>query len=481
MSSDEEYEVEYVEVEEGEELGDDVEIEYVEEEVEEIEEVEEEEEEQEDAGEYEFDGSDEDEDDAAVEIENEYYNAKSFVKDKPAKAIEGFQKVLDMEQEKGSWGFKALKQLVKVLYKLERYEDMTKRYAQLLEHTKSKEIVRNDTEKAINKVLSLVKTGGKDELLEKIYDLTLDYLRENKNERLWFSTKMNQGQVFFEQKRFGKLNKVLVALKESCTTEAGEIDTNKGGQLLEIYALEIQMYTEQKDNKKLRSLYEKSMALKSNALLNPRTTGIIRECGGKMNMREKQWDKAATDFFEAFKSYDEAGVERRIDCLKYLVLANMLSNSDINPFEANEAKPYKSHPDIVALTDLISAFQRKDIKQFERILRENRKLILEDTFIRNYIEELLRTIRTEVIRFIIKPYTTIRLTSIAKDLNIKVAEVESLCVDMILDNKIHGRIDQINELLVLTDKTSGTSRFQAIGNWAKNLQTVQKSVFTKVG
>ena len=79
-------------------------------------------------------------------------------------------------------GFKALKQLVKVLYKLERFEDMTKRYAQLLEHTKSKEIVRNDTEKAINKVLSLVKTGGKDELLEKIYELTLDYLRENKNE-----------------------------------------------------------------------------------------------------------------------------------------------------------------------------------------------------------------------------------------------------------------------------------------------------------
>lgn len=45
--------------------------------------------------------------------------------------------------------------------------------------------------------------------------------------------------------------------------------------------------------------------------------GIIRECGGKMHMAERQWAEAATDFFEAFKNYDEAGNQRRIQCLKY--------------------------------------------------------------------------------------------------------------------------------------------------------------------
>ena len=48
--------------------------------------------------------------------------------------------------------------------------------------------------------------------------------------------------------------------------------------------------------------------------------GIIRECGGKMHMAERQWAEAATDFFEAFKNYDEAGNPRRIQCLKYLYL-----------------------------------------------------------------------------------------------------------------------------------------------------------------
>ncbi len=35
-------------------------------------------------------------------------------------------------------------------------------------------------------------------------------------------------------------------------TEEGEDDLKKGTQLLEIYALEIQMYTAQKNNKKLK-------------------------------------------------------------------------------------------------------------------------------------------------------------------------------------------------------------------------------------
>lgn len=35
-------------------------------------------------------------------------------------------------------------------------------------------------------------------------------------------------------------------------------------------------------------------------------------------MAERQWAEAATDFFEAFKNYDEAGNQRRIQCLKYV-------------------------------------------------------------------------------------------------------------------------------------------------------------------
>ena len=54
---------------------------------------------------------------------------------------------------------------------------------------------------------------------------------------------------------------------------SGEDDLKKGTQLLEIYALEIQMYTAQKNNKKLKALYDQSLHIKS-AIPHPLILGM---------------------------------------------------------------------------------------------------------------------------------------------------------------------------------------------------------------
>jgi COP9 signalosome complex subunit 2 len=75
---------------------------------------------------------------------------------------------------------------------------------------------------------------------------------------------------------------------------------------------------------------------------------------------------------QAFKSYDEAGAVRRIQCLKYLVLATMLMESAVDPFDAQEAAPYKQDPEVLAMTNLVAAYQQNDILGFERILKTNK-------------------------------------------------------------------------------------------------------------
>lgn len=52
-------------------------------------------------------------------------------------------------------------------------------------------------------------------------------------------------------------------LLSSCEEEDGDDGVKKNSQLLEVYALQIQMYTSQKDNKKLVSIYEKALRTKS--------------------------------------------------------------------------------------------------------------------------------------------------------------------------------------------------------------------------
>lgn len=55
-----------------------------------------------------------------VNLENQYYNSKAL-KETPVKALDSFQRVLELEEsEKGEWGFKALKQMIKINFKLVR-------------------------------------------------------------------------------------------------------------------------------------------------------------------------------------------------------------------------------------------------------------------------------------------------------------------------------------------------------------------------
>jgi COP9 signalosome complex subunit 2 len=60
--------------------------------------------------------------------------------------------------------------------------------------------------------------------------------------------------------------------------------------------------------------------------------------------------------------------------------------SGINPFDSQEAKPYKNDPEILAMTNLVSSYQNNDINEFETILKKHRKNIMDDPFIREHIE-----------------------------------------------------------------------------------------------
>jgi COP9 signalosome complex subunit 2 len=379
-------------------------------------------------------------------------------------------------------GFRALKQMVKLHHRLGNQREMMERYRQLLGYVKSA-VTRNYSEKVINSILDFVSTSDAPELLAEFYETTLQTLAETANDRLWFKTNLKLCRLWLDCREYGRMSKILRELHRSCQAPDGSDDQRKGTQLLEVYAVEIQMHTEQKNTKKLKQLYTRALGVKS-AIPHPRIMGIIRECGGKMHMVERTWAEAATDFFEAFKSYDEAGASRRIQCLKYLVLANMLMNSTVNPFDAQEAKPYKNDPEIMAMTALVAAHQRNEIGEFERILKSHRAAIMEDAFVRNYVEDLLRNVRTQVLLRLITPYTRVRVATIAGELGVAEREVEALLVSLILDGRVDGHIDQVNGLLELRGSGAGADarrKYAGLDKWAVQLRSLHAAAVARVG
>jgi len=431
------------------------------------------------------DGEDVDEGGSA-DVENMYYTAKSKKEDEPEKALKEFQVIVDQEQEKGDWGFKALKQMTKLLFLvLRRPADALKTYTQLLIYTKSA-VTRNYAEKTINGILDYV-GGGKGgpvevDVLERFYQVTKDALEDAKNERLSVKTNLKLAKLWLDRKEYGRLSKLIKDLHSSTgTVTDSDEQSQKGTQLLEVYALEIQMHNETRNFTKLKEIYNASNNVRS-AIPHPRIMGIIKECGGKMWMGERHWDRASEDFFESFRNYDEAGSPQRIQVLKYLVLANMLTGSEVNPFDSQETKPYKSDPQIKAMTDLVDAYQRREVHAAEKILRDNRATIMDDSFIRSYIGELLRSLRTQYLIDLIKPYSRLELSFLAKQLNVEKDEVEELLIELILDGKVEGRIDQVAMRLELDKKQSlEKRRYNALDSWTSALESVHSAVINKNG
>lgn len=310
--------------------------------------------------------------------------------------------------------------------------------------------------------------------MERFYSLTLECFQTTNNERLWLKTNIKLAKLLLDRHDYQAVNKKLKELHNACKRDDGSEDSSKGTYLLEIYALEIQMYAETKNNKQLKALYQRALRVRS-AVPHPKIMGIIRECGGKMHMSEENWKDAQSDFFESFRNYDEAGSLQRIQVLKYLLLTTMLMRSDINPFDSQETKPYKNDPRIAAMTELVDAYQRDDIHTYEGVLAANKDL-LADPFIAENIDEVTRNMRTKAVLRLITPYTRMRLSWVARQLRISDAEVQDIMGFLILDGRIAGKIDQQTGVLEMDDPRDA-ERVGAIHDLGAALGQLYAAVF----
>ncbi|KNZ64047.1 hypothetical protein VP01_1073g10 [Puccinia sorghi] len=424
-------------------------------------------------------------------MENKYYQAKNYKSDNPEKALADWRSIVETENPKGEWGFKALKQSTKLNFHRGNYQDALKTYTELLDYCQSA-VTRNAAEKAINGVLDYVGVAQDldTSLMQQWYEVTQNALQAAKNDRLNVKIDLKLAKIWMDKKEYTRLEQVIQKLRMAINApnvapnqkiESFEGDNSIGTLLLEVLALEIQMYTDRKENKKLREIYDQTLTVKS-TIPHPKIMGIIRECGGKMHMSEKNWTDAQYDFFEAFKNYDEAGSPQRISSLKYLVLAHMLMNSGIDPFDSQETKPYKQDPQIVAMTNLVAAYQRQDVHEAEKIIKNNRATILDDPFIANYIQDVLTSLRTQWILASLQSYNRIEIAHVARQLKISDDEVEEIMLLLILDEKISGKLDQVNGVLELdVDSEIESRHYKALERWNSELNKLHAHLVQKSG
>jgi len=88
--------------------------------------------------------------------------------------------------------------------------------------------------------------------MEKFYSQTLDSFQSTNNERLWLKTNTKLARLWLDQKDYRRLTDKVRELHKACQLEDGTDDPSKGTYSLEVYALEILMYAETRNNKRLK-------------------------------------------------------------------------------------------------------------------------------------------------------------------------------------------------------------------------------------
>eukprot|EP00611_Tribonema_gayanum_P020471 TRINITY_DN3740_c0_g1_i1.p1 TRINITY_DN3740_c0_g1~~TRINITY_DN3740_c0_g1_i1.p1 ORF type:complete len:436 (-),score=200.11 TRINITY_DN3740_c0_g1_i1:653-1960(-) len=334
---------------------------------------------------------------------------------------------------------------------------------------------------SINQVLDTVSACTDLKSVGEVYRLTLGALKSGGNERLWFNTKAKLAKAYLQGGDFAAADHTIAELHRTCTGADGADDQSKGTYLLEVYGLIIQLCTATKDTARMREVYPKVMQLNA-AVEDPRTMGLIREEGGKMYMATGQWSMAYNEFYEGFRNYQEAGNKRAKDCLKYVVLANMLALSDINPFAAREAKVYQEEKEVAAMMELRMAYETNDLARFEKTLQNKANRILDDNFIMAYVEPLKRRMREQVLLAIVKPYRRINLAFMARELNLPEPAVEGLLVELILDERLSGSIDQLQGFLQVgeDDADNSPKKYEALMGWSDELRKATTALTSRI-
>ncbi|KAI5306397.1 hypothetical protein KEM56_001060, partial [Ascosphaera pollenicola] len=353
-------------------------------------------------------------------------------------------------------------------------------YKELLTYVRSA-VTRNYAEKSINNMLDYVEkaatTPSSFQYMEKFYNLTLSSFQNSNNERLWLKTNLKLAKLWLDRKEYTQLAKQVRELHRACQLEDGTDDPAKGSMSQEIYALEIQMYADTKNNKRLKDVYQRALRVRY-GVPHPKIMGIIRECGGKMNMSEENWKDAQSDFFESFRNYDAAGSMQRIQVLKYLVLTTMLMKSDINPFDSQETKPYKTDARIQPMTNLVDAYMRDDVDEYEKVLQQNQEL-LQDPFIAENIYEVSQEMRTKAILKLVAPYSRFKLDFVARKAKIPVSVAQDIIMQCISDNRLKdARIDESTGIVEL-NRHDDEERVNAIRDLSNGIRKLWEELLAR--
>lgn len=366
--------------------------------------------------------------------------------------------------------FKAHQGLVVMYFAWQDFPNASYYYSEMLKLVP--EVTINDASKGIEEVLTAAGSADFD-TFDNIYRETRTTIAPIAGTKAMLH-KFNMKQVhdLYASREYERSLAALEAVHDACKTASGVDDIKSyPAELIQIYALRTQIAFANQDQARLRELFRLTKDLKA-PVKEPQSQSILEELWGRCYANDGEWDTAYTHFENAFKDYQtsrEAGKDQQ--CLKFLILANIMLGGKLNPFNSPEAKALKNQAEVKVFNTLRNSFDKNDVTSFTRAL----ELINDqnDPFVQFHLKKVIWDFHSKAILNTVRSYRKIKLATLSKNLQIDEKRCQRLVVALILDGKIFGKIDQVKNVLDLSQAggagQGGGTQYQALDTWTRAL------------
>lgn len=208
----------------------------------------------------------------------------------------------------------------------------------------------------------------------------------------------------------------------------------------------------------------------------------IDQQAGILCSSEKDYKTAFSYFFEAFEGYNTANLpECAVRCLKYMLMAKIMLNisSDVYAIINGKAGVRYAGIDIEAMKATADAHKERSIHSFEAVLKKYKAQLVDDPFIFSHLNVLYENLLEQNLIRLIEPFSRVQISHVAKLINLPLEQVESKLSEMILDQKIHGILDQGAGDLIIFEEGSSNKTYETSIETIRELGSVVDKLYNK--
>jgi tetratricopeptide (TPR) repeat protein len=369
-----------------------------------------------------------DEEDGGLNLEDNFLTAENA--DDP---IQAYKEVIELEisnSNEHKWSFKCYEKLALIYIKqsnISEFENSVKNIAQF--YSKIEDRDKQDT---IRELCSDIRMLTDTKLKIEFYQVLIKHLKENGITREYFYVGVELCKLFSLNKKYDDLKNIVPSLYEDVDNyEEKEMVKNIK---LELIIMKMQIFKHEGNTIDIKSLYLDAQKLMVDQVFEDKfLTGIINEEGGKILMRQKDFDKALEKFKFAFHSYKDTGSEEEaVTTLKYAFIVSLLVLDSSIIVTKEEANLYKKHESLMKLVSLFDAYNALDIKKTMDIWKKEILTKEKDKFILENKEDILYNMRINYVVRKLKAYKNCKFDVIESEIGVNNDELLGMVMNILL-------------------------------------------------